>query len=288
MAEQIPKTVIEQQISEGVTEQVNHPSHYNRGKIEVIEVMEDWDLGVHLTEVLKYIARAEHKGNLVQDLKKARWYLNRRIALLEGTLGEEVLPDAPVQLDKLVARAVEELDARVKHHSDGEKNSAFTPKRQDQERVQRVALESFFSWVREELPKEAPDLLEFRSGEKCVSRLDSLLEELKARIKKHDHDRYRSEPYKTQKNNSKKAIRQRNTEVIRNHLESGCVDCGESRIPALQFDHIRDKKENVSNMLYHSIDTLLEEIKKCEIRCANCHAVKTAEEQGWYSFLDGL
>lgn len=71
--------------------------------------------------------------------------------------------------------------------------------------------------------------------------------------------------------------------IIHDHLKCGCIECGESRIPALQFDHFRDKKENVSCMLYHSVDALLEEIKKCEIRCANCHAVKTAEEQGWYS-----
>ena len=40
---------------------VNHPQHYNVGKHEVIDVIEDWGLGFHLGNALKYIARAGHK-----------------------------------------------------------------------------------------------------------------------------------------------------------------------------------------------------------------------------------
>ena len=58
-------------------ELVNHPSHYNQGKIEVIDVIEDWDLGFHLGNTVKYIARAKHKGNFERDIKKAIWYLER-------------------------------------------------------------------------------------------------------------------------------------------------------------------------------------------------------------------
>ena len=58
---------------------VDHPKHYNTGKIEVIEAIEDWRLGFHLGNVIKYIARAEHKENKIKDLEKARWYLNRYI-----------------------------------------------------------------------------------------------------------------------------------------------------------------------------------------------------------------
>ena len=66
-----------------MTEAVNHPSHYNVGKIEVIEVIEDWDLKFHEGNAVKYIARAEHKGKRLEDLKKAAWYLQRRIKELE-------------------------------------------------------------------------------------------------------------------------------------------------------------------------------------------------------------
>ena len=61
---------------------VNHPAHYNTGKIEVIEVIEDWKLGFHDGNAVKYIARAAHKGNRLQDLQKARWYLDRLITKL--------------------------------------------------------------------------------------------------------------------------------------------------------------------------------------------------------------
>jgi hypothetical protein len=61
--------------------QVDHPSHYTFGKFEVIDVLEDWfEQDPLLWQVGKYIARAKHKGNMVEDLKKARWYLDRRIA----------------------------------------------------------------------------------------------------------------------------------------------------------------------------------------------------------------
>jgi hypothetical protein len=59
---------------------VNKPSHYNQGKIQPIEAIEDWDLGFNLGNTVKYIARAEHKGAPVEDLRKARWYLDREIA----------------------------------------------------------------------------------------------------------------------------------------------------------------------------------------------------------------
>ena len=62
---------------------INRPKHYNQGKIEPIEVIEDWELGYHLGNVIKYIARAEHKGNMVEDLKKAKWYLDRYINLVD-------------------------------------------------------------------------------------------------------------------------------------------------------------------------------------------------------------
>ena len=58
---------------------VNNPKHYNMGKYQVIEVIEDWDLGYHLGNAIKYIGRCEHKGNKVQDLEKAIWYIQREI-----------------------------------------------------------------------------------------------------------------------------------------------------------------------------------------------------------------
>lgn len=60
---------------------VEKPSHYNQGKYEVIDVIEDWELGFHEGNVVKYIARHKHKENSFENLKKARYYLDR---LIEG------------------------------------------------------------------------------------------------------------------------------------------------------------------------------------------------------------
>ncbi|MBQ2349659.1 MAG: DUF3310 domain-containing protein [Cytophagales bacterium] len=65
-------------------ENVNHPSHYNQGKYEVIEVIEDWKLGFNLGNVVKYIARSDYKGKPIEDLEKAKFYLEREIKNRKG------------------------------------------------------------------------------------------------------------------------------------------------------------------------------------------------------------
>lgn len=64
---------------------VNHPSHYTDGKIEVIDYIEDKCLGFCLGNAVKYISRAGKKdpAKEIEDLKKAVWYINRRIKELE-------------------------------------------------------------------------------------------------------------------------------------------------------------------------------------------------------------
>lgn len=62
---------------------VNHPSHYTFGAVEVIDAIEAWQLGFHLGNVVKYVARSGHKNDELEDLKKARWYLDRRIQKLQ-------------------------------------------------------------------------------------------------------------------------------------------------------------------------------------------------------------
>lgn len=67
-------------------------------------------------------------------------------------------------------------------------------------------------------------------------------------------------------------------------LKSACVDCGETELAVLHFDHLRDKVEEISTMWrrQRSWKTIELEIAKCEVRCANCHARKTAREIGSY------
>lgn len=67
-----------------IAEQVNHPPHYGGedNPYEAIKVIEAWELGFHLGNVVKYLCRAEKKGNVLEDLQKARWYLDRKIQAL--------------------------------------------------------------------------------------------------------------------------------------------------------------------------------------------------------------
>lgn len=67
-----------------MSEMVNHPRHYNSGKIEVIEFLEDQQLEPHEWNVVKYVCRAKHKGRRIEDLEKAVWYLRRKIELLKA------------------------------------------------------------------------------------------------------------------------------------------------------------------------------------------------------------
>ena len=64
-------------------ETVNHPNHYNIGEIEAIDFIESWDLNFSLGNAIKYIARAPYKNDELEDLKKARWYIDREIQRLE-------------------------------------------------------------------------------------------------------------------------------------------------------------------------------------------------------------
>jgi hypothetical protein len=58
---------------------VNNPAHYKIGGIETIDFIEAKNLGYNLGNVVKYITRADHKGNKLEDLRKAQWYLTRAI-----------------------------------------------------------------------------------------------------------------------------------------------------------------------------------------------------------------
>lgn len=58
---------------------VNHPDHYQGNNYEVIEIIEDFNLNFNLGNVIKYILRSDKKGNRIEDLKKAYWYLGREI-----------------------------------------------------------------------------------------------------------------------------------------------------------------------------------------------------------------
>ena len=70
-------------MEEEVNGNVSHPSHYNQG-IEAIDIIESWDLNFSLGNAIKYILRSPYKGKQIEDLEKARWYIDREINRLRG------------------------------------------------------------------------------------------------------------------------------------------------------------------------------------------------------------
>lgn len=83
-----------------MSSRVNHPNHYTRGGVEAIDVIEAWDLGFCLGNTVKYISRAGYKeegglepeGKAIEDLEKARWYLDREITRRKSELKKNELP----------------------------------------------------------------------------------------------------------------------------------------------------------------------------------------------------
>jgi hypothetical protein len=100
------------------------------------------------------------------------------------------------------------------------------------------------------------------------------------------HSVYRKEHYRK---NKEKYIKKAslNKEKYRKEYydwlsQKSCMDCGNSDIRVLEQDHIRDKKFNIAKMVgVVSLKTLMNELDKCEIVCANCHRIRTVTRGGW-------
>jgi hypothetical protein len=83
-----------------MNDDVNNPAHYNVNGIEVIDVIETYAKDdFRLANVIKYVCRSGYKGKKLEDLKKARWYLNRVIEEMEGA--EEAWRDIADRIEAL-------------------------------------------------------------------------------------------------------------------------------------------------------------------------------------------
>jgi hypothetical protein len=88
--------------------------------------------------------------------------------------------------------------------------------------------------------------------------------------------------YIRNKNIEAKNRRKKYTQEIMNFKQKrGCIDCGMNNPICLDADHISNKKFNVSDMVkrLYGLDRIFKELEKCEIRCANCHRIKTFLER---------
>lgn len=69
---------------------VNHPQHYNTGRFEAIDVIEDWKLGFNDGNAVKYLSRHRHKGHPIDDLQKAFWYITRELVSTYGVSQDQL------------------------------------------------------------------------------------------------------------------------------------------------------------------------------------------------------
>ncbi len=93
-----------------MSDSVNHPPHYTHGGIETIDFIEAKELSWCLGNVVKYVSRAGHKGDKLEDLKKAAWYLAREIRRLGGSMegdDSKLTEELNLQVGELKALAEE-------------------------------------------------------------------------------------------------------------------------------------------------------------------------------------
>ncbi len=103
-----------------------------------------------------------------------------------------------------------------------------------------------------------------------------------------DHYRNNKKDYLNRALNRNARVKTENRQRLYAYLsEHPCVDCGATDVRILEFDHVRGKKSaNIAELLNNaaSWSTIEKEIAKCEVRCANCHRIKTTERGSWWRF----
>ena len=104
-------------------------------------------------------------------------------------------------------------------------------------------------------------------------------------VKSYDRERYIKTDRPADVRARLIALRDRNVEWVDAYLsDKACVDCGNADRRVFHFDHrdVTSKVGNVSAMVYsYGLDAIKLEVAKCDVRCANCHLIRTGEQFGW-------
>lgn len=135
--------------------------------------------------------------------------------------------------------------------------------------------------------KKKPATKEYFHARSTSLSSDGLQSWCKECKKKRAKEDYRSDPVKGKmsRKEAKIVAQERNRSFVYKYLQDHhCVDCGESRWQVLEFDHVRGEKEyNISYMVKSGLllQKIEVEIAKCDVRCANCHRLKTANDFGY-------
>lgn len=93
-----------------MSDPVHNPPHYKSGGIEVIDVIEAFELNFRLASVIKYVLRAGRKGDALEDLEKAAWYLDREIDKLYEQAEEGEVVDGDAHTKPVVCVEKQEYD----------------------------------------------------------------------------------------------------------------------------------------------------------------------------------
>lgn len=135
--------------------------------------------------------------------------------------------------------------------------------------------------------KKIPE--EFRKRSKNYDGLSCWCNEC---FREYERNKWKSSKDRRESNKTKNKERiLRNRQFIFDWLKRyPCETCGEKDPIVLQFDHINknEKSHNISEMIHagFSIEKIKEEVQKCQVLCANCHARRTAKQFGWYKDLE--
>jgi len=127
---------------------VNHPTHYNRQGIEVLDVIEAYDLPYHLGNVVKYVLRHQYKGRPEQDLRKAQYYLNRYLSEFFDT-------EAITKKDVLYQSFQDPTGLKARGYTQEDIDDIYADKNRNE-----VPLDSpFYAWVESDSPLNYDDWL---------------------------------------------------------------------------------------------------------------------------------
>ncbi len=129
--------------------------------------------------------------------------------------------------------------------------------------------------------KYRKEIIELRNSGKKYKEISLLLNLKLSVVSYYIGYKHNKSKIKTKKNRTNSKIR--NKEFVKDYLlNHPCVDCGNSDIRVLDFDHVKGNKvNNISNLVRNatSLNNIISEIEKCEIRCANCHRIVTYERR---------
>jgi hypothetical protein len=124
-------------------------------------------------------------------------------------------------------------------------------------------------------------LLDFSWRRRAKGQLDSFCRPCRSEYGR-EHYEANKQRYIDQAAESKRRLRLERTKYLIEYFRAHpCLDCGETDPVVLEFDHLRDKEFGIgAGLVQKGWETILAEIEKCEVVCANCHRRRTAQRQG--------